>query len=162
MRGVKDVFAASDVYTVKNLTGTETILLRGAVTETLDPASKPIAGEKNNPLQALAWMKEYTAPNGTTKGNSFCTTAGAAVDLVSEDLRRLIVNASYHLTGLEVPEKADVAYVDPFFPAFYGFVKDPEFWKGQNLKPSSFALGKSPVIPDPAGTPEWPFRGEKP
>ena len=164
LRGVKDVFAPSDVYTVKNLTGSETILMRGIVTETLDPASKAVEGEKNQPTQALAWLREYTAPNGTTKGRAFCTTAGASVDLVSEDLRRLVVNAALHLTGLEVPEKADVAYVDPFYPSFFGFIKDPAFWPGRNLKPEDFALGKAPVAVDPAGSPEWPFRetGPKP
>ena len=158
LRSVKDVFAPSDVYTVKNLTGSETILMRGAVTETLDPASKPVAGAKNEPLQALAWLREYTAPNGNTKGQAFCTTAGAAVDLVSEDLRRLIVNASYHLTGLEVPEKADAALVDPFYPSFFGFIKDPAYWPGRNLKPADFDLGKSPAAVDPEGSPAWPFR----
>ena len=158
LRGVKDVFAASDVYTVKNLTGNETILMRGAVTETLDPASKPVAGAKNELLQALAWIREYTAPNGSTKGQAFCTTAGAAVDLVSEDLRRLIINASYHLTGLEVPEKADAALVDPFYPSFFGFIKDPAYWPGRNLKPADFDLGKSPAAVDPEGSPTWPFR----
>ena len=162
LRGVEDVFAASDVYTVKNLTGDETVLLRGIVTETLDPASKPIEGEKNDPLQALAWLREYTAPNGTTKGQAFCTTAGAAVDLVSEDLRRLIVNAALHLTGLEVPEKADVSYVDPFYPSFYGFIKDETFWPGRNLKPADFGFGKAPVAVDPPGSPEWPFRKKGP
>ncbi len=158
LNGVEDVFAASDVYTVKNLTGDETLLLRGAVTETLDPASKPVEGEKNDPLQALAWIREYTAPNGETKGQAFCTTAGAAVDLVSEDLRRLVINAAYHLTGLEVPDEADVAFVDPFHPSFFGFIKDKEFWPGRNLKPEDFGLGKSPKAVDPPGSPEWPFR----
>jgi hypothetical protein len=158
LNGVKDVFAPSDVYTVKNLTSDATILLRGAVTETLDPASKPVAGEKNEPLQALAWLREYTAPNGTTKGKAFCTTAGAAVDLVSEDLRRLVLNASYFLTGLEVPEKADVALIDPFYPSFFGFIKDETYWPGRNLKPADFGLGKSVPAMDPKGSPEWPFR----
>ncbi len=164
LRGVKDVFAPSDVYTVKNLTPDATVLMRGQVTETLDPASKPVEGDKNNPLQALAWVREYTAPNGTTKGKAFTTTAGAAVDLVSEDLRRMVVNAAYFLTGLEVPETADVTYVDPFYPSFYGFVKDPAFWPGRNLHPADFDLGKAPVAVDPAGSPEWPFRelGPKP
>lgn len=158
LRGVKDVFAPSDVYTVKNLTDDATVLMRGIVTETLDPASKAVEGEKNNPLQALAWLREYTAPNGTAKGEAFTCTAGAAVDLVSEDLRRLIVNAAFHLTGLEVPEKADVSYVDPFYPSFYGFVKDAEFWPGRNLSPADFGLGKAPSAIDPAGSPDWPFR----
>jgi len=38
MRGVADVFAQSDVYTVKNLDESKaTMLLRGAITTTLDP-----------------------------------------------------------------------------------------------------------------------------
>lgn len=158
LNGVEDVFAPSDVYTVKNLKGDETVLLRGAVTETLDPASKPVEGPKNDPVQALAWLKEYTAPNGTTKGQAFCTTAGASVDLVSEDLRRLVVNAAFHLLSLEVPEEADVAYVDPFTPSFFGFIKDDKFWPGRNLMPADFDLGKPTVAVDPPNSPEWPWR----
>lgn len=162
LHGVEDVFAASDVYTVKNLGDDATVLLRGLVTETLDPTSKPLEGAKNDSPQALAWLRRYTAPNGTATGQAFCTTAGAAVDLVSEDLRRLVVNAAFHLVGLEVPEKADVAFVDPFYPSFYGFIKDKEFWPGRNLKPADFGLGKAPLGVDPPGTPEWPFREKGP
>lgn len=158
LNGVKDVFAPSDVYTVKNLDESKaTVLLRGAVTETLDPASKPIDGPKNNPLQSLAWLREYTSPGGA-KGQAFCTTMGASVDLVSHDARRLIINAAYHLTGLEVPKAANVDFVDPFYPSFFGFIRDKEFWPNRNLKPSSFALGKSPEAVDPKGSPDWPFR----
>lgn len=157
LNGVKDVFAPSDVYTVKNLTDQETILLRGAVTETLDPKSKPVEGQKNDPMMPLAWLKDYTSPTGA-KGKSFCTTMGASVDLLSDDARRIIVNASFHLTGLEVPESANVAFVDPFYPSFFGFIQDKKFWPNRNLKPSDFRLGKSPVAVDPAGTPDWPFR----
>ena len=157
LHGVKDVFAPSDVYTVKNLTDDATILLRGAVTETLDPASKPVDGAKNQPMMPLAWIREYTAPGGA-KGQAFCTTMGAAVDLVSDDARRLIVNAAYHLTGLKVPEAAKVEYVDPYYPSFYGFINDPQFWSTRNLKPADFALGKSPPAKDPPGSPKWTFR----
>jgi type 1 glutamine amidotransferase len=157
LNSVKDVFAPSDVYTVKNLDeGQATILLRGAVTATLDPASKAIEGPKNSPMQSLAWLREYTAPNGS-KGQAFCTTMGAAADLVSHDARRLVVNAAYHLTGLEVPKAANVDFVDPFYPSFYGFVSK-QFWIDRNLKPQDFALGKSPLPKDPPGSPNWPFR----
>lgn len=158
LRGVRDVFAPSDVYTVKNLTGDETLLLRAAVTETMDPGSPPVEGEKNDPPQAFAWLREYTSPDGRAKGQAFCTTGGAGVDLVSEDLRRLIVNAAYHLTGLEVPERADVDYVDPYYPSFFGFIRDESFWPGRDLRPADFGLGKAPPAVDPPGTPEWPFR----
>jgi hypothetical protein len=158
LNSVKDVFAPSDVYTVKNLDESKsTVLLRGAVTATLDPASKIIDGPKNNPMQALAWLREYTSPSGA-KGQAFCTTMGASVDLVSHDARRLVVNAAYHLTGLEVSKAANVDFVDPYYPSFYGFIRDKGFWPGRNLKPQDFALGKSPLAKDPNGTPDWPFR----
>ena len=157
LRGVTDVFAPSDVYAVENLTDDATILLRGAVTETLDPASKLIAGGKNDPMMALAWLRQYTSPGGA-KGRAFCTTMGAAVDFMSEDARRLIVNAAYDLTDLKVPEAAKVDFVDPYYPSFYGFVSDEEFWLKRNLHPSDFALGKSPIAVDPPGAPHWPFR----
>jgi len=158
LRGINDVFAPSDVYTVKNLKDDATILLRGAVTETLAPDSKPVAGKLNEPMMALAWVREYTSPGGT-KGQAFCTTLGAAVDFMSAGARRLVVNAAYELTGLDVPASANVDFVDPYYPSFYGFIRnDPEFWRRRNLHPQDFSLGKSPVAVDPPGTPDWPFR----
>lgn len=158
LNGVSDVFAPSDVYGVKHLTDADTVLMRGAVTATLDPKSEPVEGEKNDPMQALAWLHPYTAPDGKTKGESFCTTAGASVDFVSDDLRRLVVNAAYHLTGLEVPAKADVDYVDAFYPSFYGFVREEGWYKNLDLQPDDFGLGKTPHVADPPGSPVWPFR----
>ena len=158
LRGVKEIFVPSDVYGVTHLTDADKVLMRGAVTESLDPASKNIEGEKNSPMQAFAWIHEYARPNGEGKGKSFCTTAGASVDLVNEDLRRMIVNAALYLTDREVPAKADVAYVDPFYPSFFGFINEPDYWKNAKLKPEDLGLGKSPNLPDPKGSPEWKFR----
>ncbi|MEZ5327555.1 MAG: hypothetical protein R3F19_21095 [Verrucomicrobiales bacterium] len=158
LNSVKDVFGPSDVYGVVHLTDADTILMRGAVTESLDPKSKNVDGKKNVPMQPLAWLHPYTAPNGETKGQSFCTTMGASVDLVNEDLRRMLVNAAYFLLGHEVPEKADVDYVDPFYPSFYGFINDANYWKTADLQPEDYDLGKAPHVPDSKGSPEWDFR----
>ena len=145
LRGVGEIFGTTDVYTVKNLDlNKSTVLLRGAVTESLHDRSYPVKGPKNDPMQALAWLFEYTAPNGQTTGKSFCTTMGASVDFADEDLRRLVVNAALHLLGLEVPAKADVAYIDPFTPTNYSSIKG-DYYKQRNLKPSDFATGKSPA-----------------
>ena len=64
-------------------------------------------------------------------------TIGAAVDLESEGLRRLFVNAIYWGLGMEdkILPKANVDYVGEFHPAFFGFGK---FKRG--LKPSDFEL----------------------
>jgi len=156
LNGVKDVFGPSDVYGIRRLTDKDTILLRGAVTATLDPKSKLVEG-KNDPMQPLAWLHPYEAPNGKG-GTTFCTTMGASVDLVSEDLRRLLVNAAYHLTGLKVPQNADASYVDPFYPSFYGFIRDKNHWPSLDMQPSDYGLGKSPTAPEPKGSPKWPWR----
>ncbi len=158
LNGVNEIFAPSDVYEVKHLTDADQILMRAAVTETLHPDSEAIDGEKNDPMQAFVWLHTYTTPDGKDKGHSLCTTSGASVDLVSEDLRRLIVNGAYHLTGREVPKEADVDYVDPFYPSFYGFIKEKGYWANLNRKPEDFGLGKTPHAPDPKGSPEWNFR----
>lgn len=157
LNGVQDVFAPSDVYTVRNLTDDATILLRGAVTKTLDPKSKPIDGPKNNPMMPLAWVREYKSPGGG-EGKAFCTTMGASVDFVSHDARRLVVNAAYYLLDMDVPKAANVDFVDPYYPSFYGFIRDKNFWPNRNLHPADFGLGKSPAAVDPPGTPDWPYR----
>lgn len=162
LRGVGEIFAKSDVYGIANLDqNAATILLRGAVTTGLDSSSNPIPGPKNNPMMPLAWLREYTAPNGTAKGKAFCTTLGASVDFADEDLRRLIINASLHLTGVKVPDRADAAYVDPFEPTMYGFINDANYFKERNLKPGDYSLGKSPITGLP-GQEKKPAKAEKP
>lgn len=146
LNGVEDIFAPSDVYTVKNLDEAKAkVLVRAAITETMAPDSKVLCCDpRNNPLQAGIWLHTYTAPNGT-KGTSLCSTMGGSVDLESEDLRRAIINATFYLLDLEVPEKANVDYVDPFDPSFFSFESN-EYWEELALKPSDFALGESPSL----------------
>ena len=136
LNGVKDVWGPTDVYTVKNLPESATILLFGQVLEGMEPDSKPLAGPKNDPMMPLAWTKTFTGTSGSP-ARIFCTTMGASVDLACEDLRRLIVNAAYWAVDLEdkIPEKANADVVGEYEPTFYGFGK---FKPG--LKPSDHAL----------------------
>ncbi|MCO8120197.1 ThuA domain-containing protein [Stieleria sp. TO1_6] len=157
LNSVTNVFVPTDVYGVKHLTDQDTVLMRAAVTESLDPESPNVAGELNDPMQPFVWLHPYQSPAGTN-GQSFCTTAGSSVDFVNEDLRRMIVNAVYHLQGKAVPAKADVSFVDPFYPTFFGFVREKGYYKTLNLQPSDFGLGKSPHRNDPSGSPDWPYR----
>jgi hypothetical protein len=88
--------------------------------------------DKNNPMMPVAWTKSYQLPGGKP-GKAFATTMGSAADLTNEGLRRLLVNATYSLVGLPVPEKADVTIVGDFKPTAYGF---DGFKKG--MKPADF------------------------
>jgi len=149
LNGVTDVFADSDVYEAYPPKDAK-ILMRGLVLENMEPDSKPSARQKknralnkvtgvNDPAMAVAWTRNYKWPSGKTS-KIFCTTMGAATDLQSEGLRRMIVNATYAGLGMEVPKKAHVAYMDPYKPLFYGF---NSFRRG--IKPADHALGK--VLP---------------
>ncbi len=143
LRGVVNVFADSDVYTANPMPDS-VVLMRGAVTETLDPASKPVAGKNNDPMQPIVWTRVYKNDAGKTN-NIFTTTMGAASDLANEDLRRLVVNGVFWGLGMEVPAKADVTFVDPWSPTFYGFGTHRK-----ELKVADHGLGKA-LAPAPEG-----------
>ena len=149
INGVTDVFADSDVYEAYPPADAK-ILMRGLVLENMEPDSKPSTKEKrnrqlnkvtgvNDPAMAVAWTRQYKWPSGKTSP-IFTTTMGAATDLQSAGLRRMIVNATYNGLGMEVPAKANVEYVDPYKPLFYGF---KTYRRG--IKPADHALGK--VLP---------------
>jgi hypothetical protein len=70
----------------------------------------------------IAWTRERELPGGAVQ-RVVCSTIGAAVDLRSEDLRRLLVNACYWALGLEaqIPERSPVEPVGPYQPTDFGF-----------------------------------------
>ena len=144
LKGVTNVFADSDVYEAHPPKDVK-ILLRGLVLENMKPDSKPSTRDRkkdrpiNDPAMPIAWTRNYKWPSGKTS-KIFCSTMGAATDLQSEGLRRLVVNAIFAGLDMDVPKKANVDYVDPYKPLFYGF---NSFRRG--IKPSDHALGK--VLP---------------
>ena len=120
LKSVKDVFGPTDVYGVNaDFPGDATILLYGQVVKSLDPASPP---NLDKAVMPLVWLRDYRGDLGKTS-KMLCSTIGAATDLQCEDLRRMVVNACYSLTGLDVPAKADVSYVGDYQPTPFGFDK---------------------------------------
>jgi hypothetical protein len=128
LRGVTDVFGNSDVYEAAPPADAK-ILLRGQVLKGMNPTDAPASYSKkradgttqpvNDPMMPIAWTREV--PNEAGKTNKIlCTTMGAATDLASEGLRRLVVNGVYWSLGLEVPAKADVSFVGTYEPLMYG------------------------------------------
>lgn len=131
LRGVKDIWGPSDVYGIRNLTESPDVLLWGQSTLGMT-ANAPLSYTKS--LMPIAWIKSHTLENGK-KAKIFTTTMGASVDLLSEDLRRLIVNASYWAVGLEskIPEKNDAQIIGEYNPTMFGFGK-----YNKSLSPASF------------------------
>src|SRR6185503_17214514 len=149
LRGVADIFGDTDVYEA-NPPADAKILVRGQVLKGMSPGDPPADYKKkratdkqeqsvNDPMMPVAWTRLYANEKGK-QNKVFCTTMGAATDLQNEGLRRLVVNAVYWGLGMDVPAKAEVAYVDDFKPTMYGF-------KGhrRGLTPADHALGK--VLP---------------
>lgn len=146
LRGVADVFGDTDVYEAYPPSDA-TILLRGQVLKGMTPDSAPASYPKkrasdgktqdvNDPMMPVAWTRVLKTASGA-EHRILCTTMGSATDLESEGLRRLVVNGVYWGLGLDVPEKANVEYVDPYKPLMYGFNG-----ARKGIKISDHALGK--------------------
>ena len=86
----------------------------------------------NDPMMPIAWTKSYQLPGGQP-GKAFTSTIGSSTDMVNEGVRRLFVNAAYHLLNMEVPEAAKVDLVGNYQPTAYSFQKD-EYFVQRNLK----------------------------
>lgn len=118
-RGIEsgDIWGSTDVYGVRlPLPGDSQPLILGQVVAGMQPDDPPVEGAKNDPMMPIAWTKSYQIPGGKP-GKSFTTTMGSATDLANEGLRRLVVNAAYHLLGLEVPQSGtDVRTVGDYNP----------------------------------------------
>jgi hypothetical protein len=142
LRGVKQVFGPTDVYTADPPSDC-TILMRGQVLTGMNPTDPAVVGkqkptdkfEKNNPMQPVVWLRNYTGECGKTS-KIITTTMGCAKDLQSEGFRRLLVNACYWGLGLEekISASSSVDIIGVYQPPF-GFGK---FVKG--MKPGDLQL----------------------
>jgi hypothetical protein len=140
LRGVaSELFARTDVNGVNKVTADDTVLFRGYVLPGLRRTDPPVTDGRNEPPIPWAWFHNYTAPSGK-QGRSFCLTAGSSTDWLEEDLRRLVVNAVYSLTGLEdqIPPRNNVDFVGIYEPSAFGSRTNAE-WATLNLQPADFA-----------------------
>lgn len=147
LHGVENIFCTTDVYTA-NPQPDSKIILRGQVLTGMQPNDPPVDGPKNNPMQPIAWTRLYKNEAGKTN-KIFCTTMGAATDLLNEDLRRLVVNAVYWGIGMHVPTHADVRLIGEYKPSMYGF---DGFVKG--VKVDDISSGHTGAQANPVPNPE--------
>jgi hypothetical protein len=146
LNGVKDIFVPTDVYEVYPPADVK-VLLRGQVLKGMkrddSPADHPrrrkldgIEQPINDPMMPIAWTRLFR--NDADKTNRvFVTTMGAAIDFASEDLRRLLVNATYWAFDLPIPTRANVETVGTYQPRYFGSTKEG-FKRG--MKPRDFEL----------------------
>jgi Trehalose utilisation len=124
VRGIKDgdIWGPTDVYGVRlPLPGDSRPLVLGQVLEGMKPSDPPVAGKQNEPMMPVAWVRTYHTATGKD-ARVFATTMGASQDLLSEGLRRLLVNATYWAVGMEgqIDPAARVALVGDYHPRPFG------------------------------------------
>lgn len=136
LNGVSDIWGPTDVYTVRQLPEQANVLVYGQSTNGLSPDSSV---NLHKSIMPVAWTSTYQGEEGTT-GRVFTSTIGASIDLKSEDLRRLFVNAAFWCLGMEssIPESADVEVIGSYHPTMFGYNL---FKKG--VSPSAYGLQKN-------------------
>lgn len=120
LSGVEDIWGPTDVYGITAIPEGAKVLIWGQSTAGMT-ADAPVNWHKS--IIPVAWTKTYRYEMGATEGRVFTTTMGAATDLVSRDLRRLIINAAFWALGKEVQikENWDVKAPEGFQPTEFGF-----------------------------------------
>jgi type 1 glutamine amidotransferase len=128
LRGVDDIWAPTDVYSVKNLSSDANVLLYGQSTAGMTPEA-PLMWDKS--IMPIAWTKDYSMDGGKT-GKVLGSTLGSSIDFQVEDMRRLILNSTFWL--LDMPEvitpELAVDIVGSYEPTMFGF---DSFRKGMKV-----------------------------
>ena len=153
LKGVDTIFGRTDVYGV-NPRQPATILMRGEVTKTLDPKSRAVKGQKNDPMMPVAWTREHKHDNGKVS-KIFMTTMGSADDLVDINLRRLVINAVYwglEMKAPDVPTSKFAKLQNTYKPTMYGFKDEGDGLRKGPIRgkvPSDFIDWTSPKYQEP-------------
>lgn len=146
-----DIWGSTDVYGVRlPLPGDSKPIILGQVINRegefdaediwygMKPTDSEIAKVNNEgadvsgPLMPIAWIKSYQLPGGTA-GRAFTSTIGSSSDLLTEGVRRLLVNGVFWAMELPVPPKADVAIVGDYNPTQYAFRNDA-YWEEKQIE----------------------------
>jgi len=139
LRGIEsgDIWGPTDVYGVRlPLPGDSQPVVLGQVLEGMQKESDPVPGKPNEPMMPVAWTKTYETKSGK-EARVFTTTMGASQDLLSEGVRRMLVNACYWALGMEekIDPQRSVAIAGDYNPSPFRF---GGFKKG--VKPSDHEL----------------------
>ncbi|MCW5516880.1 hypothetical protein [Muriicola sp. Z0-33] len=146
-----DIWGSTDVYGVRlPLPGDSEPIILGQVVNRageydeediwygMQPTDSEVAMVNNQgvdvsaPLMPIAWTKSYQLPGGSP-GRAFASTIGSSSDLLTEGVRRLLINGAYWAMELPVPPKANVDLVGDYNPTQYEF-RDDAYWEERQMK----------------------------
>ncbi len=118
LEGVKAMHAMAGAYSARPMAGS-TILATNQVLQSMEVGADPI---KEKPPQPAAWVRTYKYQGGP-EGRVFCSTQGASEDILSEGVRRMIVNATLWCMGMEkhISADANVSFIGPYKPTTFSF-----------------------------------------
>ena len=92
--------------------------------------------DESKPPMASEWTREYTGANGR-KGRVFTSLYGASEDIVNDGYRRMLVNATYWMLGLEnkIEATSPIDFVGKYQPNIFrggGYARGvkPEVYNG--------------------------------
>lgn len=138
MRGVKDMHAMAGAYSARPMPNS-TILATNQVLSSMKVGAKPLEGKVPQPA---AWVRTYKFQGGK-EGRAFCSTQGASEDILSEGVRRMIINATLWCMEMEdhIKADADVSFVGPYNPSTFSFRPSV-----QDAKPGDIEGFETPIL----------------
>jgi hypothetical protein len=138
MRGVRDMHAMAGAYSARPMPDS-TILATNRVLESMEVGAKPIADKAPQPA---AWIRTYSFQGGP-EGRAFCTTQGASEDILSEGVRRMIINATLWCMQMEdqIKPDADISFIGPYNPSTFSFKPSVT-----DARPSDIAGFDTPIL----------------
>lgn len=119
LKGVKDIWGETDVYTIRELPADARILLYGQITLGMTPDA-PLSTDKA--IMPIAWVRDLPNKNGPST-RIFASTLGTAVEFKRDDMRRLLVNAVYWTLRLDeqINEQLSITIPGKYEPTMFGF-----------------------------------------
>ena len=127
LKGIKtgEIWGPTDVYGVTLPKDADTLVL-GQVLSGMTKETKPVKGEKNEPMMPVVWTRAVKSSSGKV-AKVLTTTMGASQDLENEAFRRLLVNGTYWSLDKEIPDSVKVDIEGSYKPSkfsFNGFVRE--------------------------------------
>jgi hypothetical protein len=119
LKGVKDIWGETDVYTIRSLPADAKVLLYGQIALGMTPEA-PLSFDKA--IMPIAWVRELAHSSGK-QTRIFASTLGTAVEFKKDDMRRLLVNAVYWTLSLEsqLSDKLSITIPGKYEPTMFGF-----------------------------------------